>query len=935
MEEQYTAPSSNAQSREGVPDQVNDALIPDNFFDRLEQTYIEVLGDAIGPALWAYEGTALQATIGNIARQISTHYRLRKPLSMGGAGIVILVENLSLSSSDFSDGETEPKYSVLKMPRPVAGQVEILNHILYGETKKLLQLNHQNLVRIEYVDREVGGTYFYVMQFLSNLEDADEAIARQPTLNKLMQILRGAFLGIEYLHKSGIAHLDIKPGNVFSTDSQSVVGDLGFAKAVDVPGVTTNIGGTRGYQHQDHLSLIHEASISKLDLTDSNRLMNMSEVYREKIHKEWDIYSLGITVLVLLRILSSTNPASVQTYEYRYLTLMAYRMLGEKVDYAAQSTDDIRKKYSAYEDEPIVRPSYLGIPASAFVGIAYHSLQEIVADFLKLTGESDITKEVPELAEFQTETIQASSLVAVPFSPRLRALIDTDEVAGLTDVDQLGLVRLIYPVASHSRLEHVLGTAALATKYARALLADQLNPIFRQLISRQHVEALLLAALVHDIGHYALAHDLEEVDPEIFHHEVRTKHLLTRDGSAVREAINSGAWRANLDDVLQVLKEDDETGAGSSLPLQTQVLQSILDGPIDADKVDYLVRDSENLRLPYGRGIDVEKLISTLTVVVSSDTRGVEARVGIHEKGRIPAESVAFARYSMFGSVYWHKTHRALKAMLNRIGMEALWRVKQAHQSTYRDALRTELYELLGEASDELFSLSESRGEKRVSSSRLDPMSQQIVLWLASKVPPSDIGASDVDEFRELAVRLLERKHYKRVLVISRVRPENQNRPWGRIDQLFGNTKDTWEARRRAALGLQARIATVAEKWIGTAPESAGHAMRALASEFVRRNAAGAPLVLLDSPPAGRVGSRRPLEILHEPYWIADARAELSVSAIEDSSVWTALAKSYPESLGKLRVFCHPDFQGLVAALSTREDLEQMVWDAVTRDARL
>jgi len=46
--------------------------------------------------------------------------------------------------------------------------------------------------------------------------------------------------------------------------------------------------------------------------------------------------------------------------------------------------------------------------------------------------------------------------------------------------------------------------------------------------------------------------------------------------------------------------------------------------------------------------------------------------LGIHEKGKVPAESVAFARYAMFGQVYWHHAYRSIKAMLHRMMLEML-----------------------------------------------------------------------------------------------------------------------------------------------------------------------------------------------------------------------------------------------------------------------
>lgn len=215
----------------------------------------------------------------------------------------------------------------------------------------------------------------------------------------------------------------------------------------------------------------------------------------------------------------------------------------------------------------------------------------------------------------------------------------------------------------------------MAARYVRALLADPVSPLFKQLMNEHDIGTLLALCLVHDIGHYPLAHDLEEVDRDIFGHERRTIYLLERPTSEVGRVLTSATgsgWHTSSSELVAILK-----AKGSDLSLKQMILRSVIDGPIDADKLDYLLRDSENLRLPYGRGVDLEKLMHCLTVVVDDKGSGSVGRIGILDKGRIPAESVAFARYALYGAVYWHRTHRTIKAMLNRIGYEVLWRERK------------------------------------------------------------------------------------------------------------------------------------------------------------------------------------------------------------------------------------------------------------------
>jgi HD superfamily phosphohydrolase len=90
------------------------------------------------------------------------------------------------------------------------------------------------------------------------------------------------------------------------------------------------------------------------------------------------------------------------------------------------------------------------------------------------------------------------------------------------------------------------------------------------------------------------------------------------------------------------------------------VLQSLLSGPIDIDKMDYLTRDSLHAGVPYGRNFDQSRLIGSLCLNAAGNA------LAITEKGRTAAEMMVFARYVMFSEVYWHHAVRSATAMLQR-----------------------------------------------------------------------------------------------------------------------------------------------------------------------------------------------------------------------------------------------------------------------------
>jgi HD superfamily phosphohydrolase len=89
-------------------------------------------------------------------------------------------------------------------------------------------------------------------------------------------------------------------------------------------------------------------------------------------------------------------------------------------------------------------------------------------------------------------------------------------------------------------------------------------------------------------------------------------------------------------------------------------LASLLSGPIDVDKMDYLVRDSLHAGVPYGRNFDANRLIGSLCI------HPQQPQVAVTAKGRTAAEMMVFARYVMFSEVYWHHSVRSATAMLQR-----------------------------------------------------------------------------------------------------------------------------------------------------------------------------------------------------------------------------------------------------------------------------
>ncbi|MEO1991810.1 MAG: HD domain-containing protein [Pirellulales bacterium] len=263
---------------------------------------------------------------------------------------------------------------------------------------------------------------------------------------------------------------------------------------------------------------------------------------------------------------------------------------------------------------------------------------------------------IPELASLGTSTasIRIPPGVTIPFSPRVRALVDSKAFQRLSGISQLGLVALVYPGARHSRFEHSLGVFRLGLEFLTRLQHDTR---FMQTVSTDDATAFLAASLLHDIGHWAFCHPLEDMRlRELPKHESRLPDLIHHGEIA---DILKNAWNVEPSRVASLIN-------GSANDPAATILQSLLSGPVDIDKMDYLSRDSLHAGVSYGNHFDQERLLSSLCL----DETGT--KLAITEKGCTAAELLVVARSVMFSEVYWHHTVRSATAMLQRI----IWLLK-------------------------------------------------------------------------------------------------------------------------------------------------------------------------------------------------------------------------------------------------------------------
>lgn len=263
--------------------------------------------------------------------------------------------------------------------------------------------------------------------------------------------------------------------------------------------------------------------------------------------------------------------------------------------------------------------------------------------------------QIPEIIDTSCDTgvIRIPVEQDVPFTHRVQAIVNTAEFRRLSRITQLALTSRVYPGATHTRFEHALGVYRNALLYLGQLGKDER---FASTVSAHDAEVLIVAALLHDIGHWPFCHPIEDMAlPGMPPHESFAEQFLQSDSELTQ--VLQKEWNISPNEILGLLIKRTDTPSA-------RLRRSILSGPIDIDKMDYLGRDSQHCGVPYGKNFDRSRLIASLI------PNSVGDGLAITSKGRTAAEMMVFARYVMFSEVYWHHAVRAATAMFARAFFE-------------------------------------------------------------------------------------------------------------------------------------------------------------------------------------------------------------------------------------------------------------------------
>lgn len=242
----------------------------------------------------------------------------------------------------------------------------------------------------------------------------------------------------------------------------------------------------------------------------------------------------------------------------------------------------------------------------------------------------------------------------IEVEPLEEKIIDSEPFQRLRRVRQLAFTNYVYHGAEHTRFGHSIGVMHCATRVfdsvaenAPKALSDGQEPGTKRL--RRLRTLLRLYALLHDLGHGPYSHASEEFYPDGWNHEKVSAAMVENSVIAdiIRKDFTCKTLSISPEDVANLIRH---TAADPEL----FIMRQIMDSDADADKMDYLMRDSLYCGVVYGR-YDIERLVHQYTAHLSPEGPW---ELAIKKGGLHAFESFILARFWMFLQVYFHPKRR-------------------------------------------------------------------------------------------------------------------------------------------------------------------------------------------------------------------------------------------------------------------------------------
>jgi HD superfamily phosphohydrolase len=728
-------------------------------------------------------------------------YKYKNFVHVGGSGIVFEVSSKKEPTTSLAMKVVRHKLYTKELQHPNAAQS--LSPISEAELRALEIIHHPNVVRLYDTIGENQDVVAICTSYINPPKQIDEYIidilGSSPSKSGLKSFsperldLACDFLisrfteiasALSYMHNinngNGIYHFDIKPANILISKSKIISPTVSSIPIYNA--ILTDMGSCihgeliRG-QNEIRVHFSWPYAHTKLrDLVNNPEHITGGLKVSAKINPkeglaQYDLFSFGKTIQQLLAILFTYfGERCHSSYGFRFLHIIACMLLDGNNSLDTKSVIP-HDKISFVNDRALIYHPNLWIKHKIT------SATELLCRLNRFKREYSWNEVAPELDLWQPQTVNCVAHAPAPFTDRVAQIMNHPCMRRLKSELQLGWIREIFPGASHDRWSHCLGTFSALVGYYNSLLSDPEVPTFRIFADKDDLSHAFVAALIHDLGQTTFGHDFEEACPKLFQHEDYIIPLLYDDrwGDPTLAKVITDAWNnLDIERMTTILHMSSDTYADSKkgkkrvLPRKAidGVAADAINGPIDADKLDYLLRDSIACGVPYGHGMDTNRFLQALTVSASSEPR---LCLAYKAKGRPAIASLLLARYQMYGAVYWHHTFRCIQSMFVHAAATVFYSAEKEgirfkNIFFYKSAIQKLFYERVicratwKRCTDVLIKM----GIKGVNNS----------IW---KDPPPSVSVEPALDFvwqfgnasiRELIERLAQRKIYKRVYEI-------------------------------------------------------------------------------------------------------------------------------------------------------------------------
>ena len=242
--------------------------------------------------------------------------------------------------------------------------------------------------------------------------------------------------------------------------------------------------------------------------------------------------------------------------------------------------------------------------------------------------------------------------------PVFGELIDSAEFQRLRRIAQLGGAQFAYPTATHTRFSHSIGVYWVIKMFLS-------NPQISRALTDHDQELVLIAGLLHDLGHGPFSHSFEHITK--LHHEEYSQKIIVNPQGNIAAILTKYGYQPQ--DVAAIIQ--------GTYP--NQIVNLLVSSQLDADRLDYLKRDAYFAGVNYS-SLDVSWLVN--------NARVVDQKIAFNAKAVYAVESYLLGRYHMFKQVYNHKISLAFDALIQ------VWflRVKDLWQANYQFANPRLLY---------------------------------------------------------------------------------------------------------------------------------------------------------------------------------------------------------------------------------------------------